>query len=287
MKYGIILLALFIFFGFGCNQSSVTELAAVKEKLAALEKENQTLKVENEALKQQNDELQFGASRLLSNAKKAFDSKDYTAAISTLDTLKQKHPLSDEWKDGERLLQATNNKLTEIAEQKRKEEEKAKKEKEEKLAKALNKMKMRHDEVENIDWYNSKLNLSTYGGIDSPLYLYIGYKKHTKPWIRMVIKYTARSWLFVDNCKINIDGTNYFINTQKFERNNDSYGILEKSDVSPTSEDISIIKKIIMSKKTIIRFIGDKGTEDAILSKKEIQALSEVLDAFEFLTSNN
>jgi flagellar biosynthesis GTPase FlhF len=286
MKYGIILLALFIFFGFGCNQSSVTELAAVKEKLAVLEKENQTLKVENEALKQHNDELQFGASRLLSNAKKAFDNKDYTAAISILDTLKQKHPLSDEWKDGDKLLQAANNKLAEIAEQKRQEEEKAKKEKEVKSAKALSKMEKDHDEVENIDWYYAKKILSRYGNY-APLYLYIGIQKYKKPWIRMVLKYRSDTWLFVDNCKINIDGINYTLSTEKFERDNNTSGVREWSDVSPSDQDIAIIRRIIASKKTIIRFLGDKGVEDRILDKDEKQALADALDAFEFLVSNN
>jgi len=61
------------------------------------------VKSQNSALKTQLDEVQFGASRLLAEAKTLIDSKNYSGAQRTLATLLEKQPGSSEAVEGKKL----------------------------------------------------------------------------------------------------------------------------------------------------------------------------------------
>ena len=56
-----------------------------------------------EELKEDLDEWQYGAERLLENAKAFLEDRNYWRAKETLDTLSDRHPSSDETAEGEKL----------------------------------------------------------------------------------------------------------------------------------------------------------------------------------------
>ena len=61
------------------------------------------VKSQNEELKKELEESQYGAKRLLDNAKAYVTDKDYDKAIETLDTLFEKQPGSNEAAEGKKI----------------------------------------------------------------------------------------------------------------------------------------------------------------------------------------
>ena len=79
--------------------------------------ENDRLKSENERLTKELDEYKFGAERLVSLVKKAYDEKDYESAKQNIELLRSKHPESSKNAEFGKLLKEIEKR---IAEQKKK-----------------------------------------------------------------------------------------------------------------------------------------------------------------------
>jgi len=62
-----------------------------------------SVKNQNEELKKELEESQYGAKRLLDNAKAYFEDKEYVKAKETLDTLFEKQPGSNETAEGKKM----------------------------------------------------------------------------------------------------------------------------------------------------------------------------------------
>lgn len=99
------------------------------------------LQSDNNDLKQQLEECQFGAGKLLSQAKAFFENKEFEKCKKEINVLLEKHSGSSEAKIGKELIEKVNIEIKKLAEAKKK--EKAEKERKEKqrLANATKKMK--------------------------------------------------------------------------------------------------------------------------------------------------
>lgn len=154
--------------------------------------------------------------------------------------------------------------------------------KQEKIKAALSNLNSNIDEIEGITWYKSK-NEPYYINTRSYILPYIG-QDSSKVWLRLKYNYTGQNWIFFDSIIINIDGDKYEKSFNYFDIDRDNmYNVWETADVSPTNEDIEMLKKISSSTKTIVRFQGDNNHYDFIISSDDKNSIKEVLTAYETL----
>lgn len=260
---------------FGCNTGELAkENARLTQELSALTSERDSLagrvfELEKEllAVRSELDEIKHGAERLLSDGERHLSDKNITAAEQAFSDILGKFSASKE-------ADAARKHLKKISEDKERQE----REKAERINKSLDFMRVRTDKIEDITWYTPKKTLGGYGETLSPLTLYIG--KKSEPWIRMKLFYKADDWLFVDKAIAYVDGVKYSFSGDVFERDHSSGTIWEVSDVSPTSVDLYVIREIIKSKETIIRFYGKQYYGDRKMTPAFKKALQETLDAY-------
>ena len=201
-----------------------------------------------------------------------YSQSNYSKCKSLLSEFTYKHSNSVEYQN----YPITQSKLDALI--KKKEEKK-------KMMLSLLKSEMRieKDEVEDKIFYTHKS--TPYYANNNMFYLYIG-KGGTYAWLRLQMRYCSDSWLFVDSITIKVDGENFYFNPSYSEMKRDNGGlkIWEWYDFSPSEKDIEMIKKIINSKKTIIRFNGEKYYDDRIITSTEKYALKQVLALYEILS---
>jgi hypothetical protein len=85
-----------------------------------------------------------------------------------------------------------------------------------------------------------------------------------------------------------VDDQNFEVNTNynDVKRDNGAVRVWEWIDVPMDKEKYQIIKAIIESKKTILRYQGDTYYQDRIITDTEKQALQNVLNAYEAMGGN-
>jgi len=198
---------------------------------------------------------------------------------------------------------ANKQKIEEIKEKRRlAEEEKQKKEEAERLQwlednkekvkeKLKGKLTISSDEFTGAKWINS--THKKIGSLLEKLYLYIaitGKSKYVS--LRMVINHTSASndrWLNISNeYKFNIDGERKTLEPKSDEKINFNYGYknyYESFDVNVNDDEnrITLLKDIADSKKTIIRFQGERYYEDREISEKEKEGIETIFLAYEYL----
>lgn len=248
----------------------------IPSKLSKTITENKTLKQEKRKLESQVDELENGFDRLMVSAKESLSKKNLPEAKRIMVLIHDKHPEKIHDKTYTGLLSQLN-----IAE---KEDQKEKEQKRQleamRLKKALASMTKQKDDVENITWYYDK---STPQYKDN-FYLYIG-KQVEHSWLRWKTQITGSDWVFFTRMIIVVDGTRYVKNFDYDEVKRDNTGgdVWEWIDIEPSDPDITMMKKIIGSKKTIVRYQGDQYHYDRIITKQEKVAIKNVLDAYKQL----
>lgn len=135
------------------------------------------------------------------------------------------------------------------------------------------------DKIENLSLYDDIASLYHKGtGISA----YIG-KSDNSIRLRYIFKYEAKDWLFVKSIIIAADNERFEKKDVTFKRDNDSRGVREWYDILALDEDMKILKAIINSKETTIRFKGNTSYDDYIVTAKEKASLKNVVDAYEAL----
>lgn len=261
----ILLLVLLSFLITGCNDD-------LKKEIDLLKQSNSTITKENEALKEEINELKNGASRLLAIGKKQFEDKKYLDSISTLKSLIDKHPSSNEANESKEIIIQVENEIKKIKEA---EELKIKQEKE-RTEKALEKLSKRRDDLEKTTKY---VPFVLDDSQDTNVHLFIFKADNSKPFINMKFLYSSSKWLFIDSFFIVVDDIKYEFNKTKFQRDHDSK-IWEWYIKRAEEKDIEMIEKIIQSKKSTIRFYGQQYYYDHVITNKEKESMQMVLDAF-------
>ena len=91
--------------------------------------------------------------------------------------------------------------------------------------------------------------------------------------------------MFIDNYRINVDGTNTDIETSYYTivRDNDYGRVWEYYDGPVSALEYGLLVSIADSDKTIVRHQGSEKRYDRTVTAKEKQAIKNVLDAYEAL----
>lgn len=115
----------------------------------------------------------------------------------------------------------------------------------------------------------------------SPRVVYIGNK------LSLVgdINYSASNWLFIESMTISVDGKLYNFDTLKFDREVKSGGITETSLLTLGAPEIEMIKNIIKSKNSFVRFNGKKYYNEVEITKEAKQQMLEILKVY-YLSKN-
>lgn len=144
----------------------------------------------------------------------------------------------------------------------------------------LTQLRKEYDQVEEVSWYYDK---STPRHIDNNnLLVYIGEKKDLGIWLRLKIRFAANDWLFIDKYTIKVDDKIYEIDPDynEIKRDNGYGGVWEWYDIMVNEKELEIIKAIISSNKTILRYEGENRINDRTISKQEKAALRNVLNIY-------
>jgi hypothetical protein len=258
---------------------SRTEFQAQKMKADSLQTELITVKEAYELTLLELDSLKFGASKLLMEAQKLFDSKRYDEAIKTIDLLISKHPVSPETDFANSLKTKAQNEIVNIEKEASATKQKKEAEEKRRLDRATSKMEKNFDEIEGVTWYKDK-SITSEVRMGKHLYLYVG-KSATSTWLRMRLQYAGVSWLFIKHYTIKVDDKMFTLNPNYDDIKKESYTtIWEWYDKVVTGSDMQMIQAIANSKKTVIRFEGDTYSKDWEVPSSTKRAMQNVLDAF-------
>jgi len=198
---------------------------------------------------------------------------------------------------------ANKQKIEEIKEKRRlAEEEKRKKEeaenqqwlednKEKVRAKLKGKLTISSDEFTGSKWINS--THKKVGNLLEKLYLYIGITDKSKDVsLRMVINHIAgsndRAFNISNDYKFNIDGERETLELKSYEKIKFDYGYKDYYETFDANIDlyknrITLLKNIANSKKTIIRFEGERYYKDREVSEQEKEGMETIFLAYEYL----
>ena len=153
------------------------------------------------------------------------------------------------------------------------------------LKNALADLRVKTDSVTNKKWYYAR---TTTQYLDSnSIHLYMGQEQGSEPYLRFRIQYAGDDWLFINKFTINADGQVFIIEPDygDVERDNDS-DVWEWYDISPSDENVSMVKAIMNANKAVIRCEGDQYYKDRTITSAEKKALKSVLTGYEALVRN-
>lgn len=177
-------------------------------------------------------------------------------------------------------LEAAEERLEVLEEEERKRIE-AEKERERQAV--LSRLRKEEDKVEGITWYesNSQPYYENYGCYALP---YIG-EKGSSVWLRFRMNYTGDNWVFFEKVIFVVDGekTTKYYDYYDVNRDNGYGDVWENVDISPSSSDIELLKKIANSTETTIRFQGDDYHYDFTVPSSQKQGIKDVLAAYDIL----
>lgn len=145
---------------------------------------------------------------------------------------------------------------------------------------ALAKMTVKSDSVKGLKFY-SPVGAPKYLNANG-FYIYIGQSTGSDPYLRFRIQYYGDDWLFIKSFFFNVDGETFEISPSygDMERDNDS-SVWEWYDVTPTSENIQMLQKIMNSKKTVMRMEGTQYYKDKTITEAQKTAIKNTFTVFQ------
>lgn len=148
---------------------------------------------------------------------------------------------------------------------------------------ALRSMKVSRDKFNGITFYEDRS--TPYYANYSAFYLYIGKTEGGDPYLRFRARYSDDDWLFVTSASVNIDGSvsDLGFSSSDWERDNGSGDIWEWADVVPSEYQLGLIKEIINSRSSVVRYFGDKYRDDRTVTAAQKRGFQNVLNAYEAL----
>lgn len=180
-------------------------------------------------------------------------------------------------------LTAAINKLADLE---AKERDRKIKEQEEIKNKAVSAMRTETDRVLGITWYYHK-NFPNNASARSFLLPYIG-KQGEEAWLMMRCNFTASNWLFFESIIVSIDGKNYTKSFDYFDikRDNAAWSVWEWTDYEMGKADIDMLKEIMESEETIIRFQGENSDYDLTVKQSDKDAIRDTFIVFDTLKNS-
>ena len=253
-------------------------------------KKNDSEKLTTEKSKVQLEIEKPNAEKLLNNANTFFLDKKFEECNKELRILLKKYPASREVTEAKILQNKADVELKKIRiEGELIKEEQIKKNKI-KIEQVTNKMRKKVDKLENITWYRDKTSpqYTNYNGF----FLYIGDRGINYPSLRLRIQYKGDSWLFIEKYIIYVDGLKYKTIETKYgdvERDNGTGGVWEWLDipVNKNSDDIindfDLVRAIVNGEDVKIKLIGKQYSKVRTITKKQKNALKNVLEVYKVL----
>lgn len=142
----------------------------------------------------------------------------------------------------------------------------------------LSKLKADKDDMRELTFYTHK---SGPVHLHDDVYLYI-VDDGKDLSLRFYLKYYGDDWLFVKKAWTKIDGQAADLPTEEnWNRDNASGDVWEISDKWLSDSNALLIKKFASSENPTIRFEGDKYYKDFKPSRKRLDAMLEVIKAYE------
>lgn len=234
------------------------------------------LEVQVAALRAELEDVKFGSSRLLAQAKSAYDIKKDTEAKRLLSDLLKRHPSSPENGEAALLLAQVDSRITAAEIERKREEEQKAQEERLVLERAIGNMKTSTDEISGITWvsHRSAPVLAKYASV------YFGSNKDRAANypLRLRLQYYGDDWLFVRSVTVKADDKVYELGTLDFERDNSSGSVWEWGDV-PVKDHV-MLNHWMTAKRVVIRFNGDKYHDDFTLPQGQQAQLREVYQAW-------
>jgi len=141
---------------------------------------------------------------------------------------------------------------------------------------ALSQMRVVKDTFKGITWYHDK-STPKYRNANA-FELYFGTQKGANTTLRLVIQYYGEDWLFIEKYLFNVDGYTYEIDPSygDIEKDSDSK-VWEWFDTKPNKGEVDLIKRIIKSKKAVMRIEGSQYYKDVTITSTQKKALGRVL----------
>lgn len=261
---------------------SLASCGPSRSEYQKLEDENKALAAQNALLtdslsviKEELNGYRFSPAKLCANIQELFAKDDLEALKRIAEKLEKYHPESQEVATVKNMCQ----KLIDNRQKKKEEEER-------KRMQAVNKLKKKFDDVSGITWYENSL-FTHYNDINSTS-IYIG-KNETSIWLRTRMSYAGSDWIFFEKAYLSYDGNTqeiYFNKYKEKETDNSGGKVWEWIDVSVNTDLLSFLRKMIDGKSVKMRLSG-KYTKTKNLSAREIQALKDVLLAYDVLQNGN
>ncbi|CQR55244.1 putative secreted protein [Paenibacillus riograndensis SBR5] len=152
----------------------------------------------------------------------------------------------------------------------------------EEVKKALSGLIEKRDEVEEFSAYYAQTTIDNIGKSDAYVY-FIKNKEGIVSDLRFVVNYIGTAQINTKWIKINADGQIFEINhADNLIQKSFSYTtVQEVYDSDVYLDDLKMIKAMANAKKTIVRCIGGGlYQEDIVLSKRQKQAMQNVLSAY-------
>lgn len=134
------------------------------------------------------------------------------------------------------------------------------------------------DQVKGIDWYETKALRTASSGV----FLYIGVVQGKLPWLSVVFRYHGQHWVFAQKILVRADETLLTLTPNDWTRDNDTT-VWEIADLRVTPVELAIIRQIITSKQSILRFEGKDKQQDITIPDSMKQDLQRVLKAYEMM----
>lgn len=200
--------------------------------------------------------------------------KDLSGAATLLTNAASKAPNSE----------AIETERSRVAELVRAEQAARKKAEEEAKKRAVSAMYRKDDSFNNMEWFYDRATYSQYAG--NKFLLYIGQRSGNSPYLRMRFMLYRDNWHFFERIVLNVDGKKYEYEPgfQEIKRDNGGGDVWEWYDFNPSSRDLSMVRDIIDSTDTRIRYINDDNVYvEKTVSSAQKRAFANVVLAFEAL----
>lgn len=195
--------------------------------------------------------------------------------------------LSHQEKEGVINYDILTEAVDKLAELEQEEIDRIAREQEEIEKKALASMRTETDKVLGITWHYHQ-NFPEKANTRSFALPYIGVQ-NGEAWLMLRYNFTSGNWLFFDTIIISIDGENY---TKEFEpyydvkRDNASFSVWEWTDCEVGKADIDMLKEIVESEETIIRFQGENSNYDLIVKQSDKDAIRDTFIVYDTLKNS-
>lgn len=139
-----------------------------------------------------------------------------------------------------------------------------------------------YDEFESKTWIRSKKQ--PYYANTLGFFTYIGMNDSDQFWRRLVIRYHGDEWLFLTSIVVKTDTGTYQFDASN-SKNDHNADVWEWIDIPVLTYESYMLKDIISSKQTKIRFYGSQYHYDWTLPSNVIQGLKEIDDYYYLMDS--